>query len=491
MNRSCLLVPVLLASFLLGARAWAGACGVPEDRLNSLIVRVAANQTLQSFIDALEADHPGLTATLDDTIPGRPIHLLAVDLPPNYGDVELDALEESLLTIYATLIDWGEFRYTDEAPEGGTGSTFVDNAATRLLFDAQYAAGMVGVQTAHGRSTGRGVVVAVLDTGVDLDHPELADRLLPGGLDLVDLDVMPDDIGDGLDNDGDGLVDEMFGHGTFVAGLITLVAPDCRILPIRVLDTEGRGDLWTLAKGMFHAIDQGVEVISISISSTYKSEAVEDAINEAEIVGIAVVAAAGNCNTEDPLEHPASTSSVFGIAATDDLDVKGAFSNFGQRVFISAPGASVLIGDVPDPARSIISTIPGGGFAYWEGTSMATPQVAGAIALIRAQHPEWAASEATLNAIELALTTTAVDIDPLNPIYAGLLGVGRLDAGAAALLGPVAPEPGDLDADGTIDLVDLLLLMADWGLTHSSADLDGDGTVGIQDLLALLAAWAP
>lgn len=490
MNR--LLSTILLAAAALCggpvADVGAGSCAEADLRQNFIMVRVAPGQTLQAFIDALEADY-GLTASLFDSIPDRPVHLLLLDVPPDWTEADLDQFELALSLDYAALIVWGEFLYTDEAPEGGTGSTFVSSIGGQELFDSQYATQTIDSGGAQQRSTGVGVVVAVLDTGIDPGHPRLAGRIAPGGADLVENDGDPSDTGDDEDNDGDLLVDEMTGHGTFVAGLVSLVAPDSLILPVRVLDTEGRGDLWLLAKGIYYAIDRGVEVINISVSSTYKSDAVEEAVDAAKNLGIVVVAAAGNCDRSEPEEHPASTSNALGVAATDDQDVKGAFSNFGQKLFISAPGASVGLHAEPDPDRSIVSTVPGGEYAYWEGTSMATPLTAGTAALIRSQYPQWPANELAFDAIELRLASSAVDIDAINPQYAGELGAGRLDAAGAVNLGPVAPTLGDLDASGTVGTADLLILLADWGLTHTSADLNGDGTASTADLLLLLSLW--
>jgi subtilisin family serine protease len=491
MNR--LLSTILLVTVALSvgpvAEAGAGSCAEADLRQNFIMVRVAPGQTLQDFIDALEADYDGLTATLFDSIPDRPLHLLVLGLPPDWNEADLDQFELALPLDYGTLIVWGEFLYTDEAPEGGTGSTFVSSIGGQELFDSQYATQTIDSGGAQQRSTGVGVVVAVLDTGIDVSHPRLAGRIAPGGADLVENDGDPSDVGDDVDNDGDLLVDEMTGHGTYVAGLVHLVAPDSLLLPVRVLDTEGHGDLWILAKGIYYAIDRGVEVINISVSSTYKSDAVEEAVEAAKNLGIVVVAAAGNCDRSEPEEHPASTSNALGVAATDDQDVKGAFSNFGPKLFISAPGASVGLQGKPDPERSIISTIPGGDYAYWEGTSMAAPLTAGTTALIRSQHPQWPASDFAHDAIELRLESSAVDIDSINQPYAGELGVGRLNAAGAVNLGPVAPTLGDLDGSGAVGTADLLILLSDWGLTHTSADLNGDGTVSTADLLLLLSVW--
>ncbi len=192
---------------------------------------------------------------------------------------------------------------------------------------------------------------------------------------------------------------------------------------------------------------------------------------------------------ELPPEYPAMRESVLGVGASDEGDLKGTFSNYGEDMSLMAPGVSALIGSEPDPARSIISLLPAGGYAYWEGTSMATPLVAGAAALIRAQHPEWPADSSTGLAIKSALESTAVDLDVLNPPYAGRLGAGRIDIAAAVGLGPPEPAFGDLNNDGAVNRLDSQILLLDWGQTHSSADLNGDGVVNVLDLVHLLTAF--
>lgn len=127
----------------------------------------------------------------------------------------------------------------------------------------QHAFAGLSLGTVHQVATGAGTVVAVLDTGVDAAHPMLAGRLLPG-YDLIDDDPDPLDVANGVDDDGDGLVDEAYGHGTFVAGVVAQIAPDAAILPVRVLDADGRAELHTVIEGIDLAIEQGANVINMS-----------------------------------------------------------------------------------------------------------------------------------------------------------------------------------------------------------------------------------
>ena len=502
-------LPILIAALsclCLVQLASAGDCPQDDPRVpDRIMVGVSDGASIEQFIAAFEATHieHEITLKVVDSIESRDVYLLLLG-PPGLPPAVLDLLEEDLPN-YPGLIDWSDFGYEVETAEGGSGSLWFNIiGGGGVIYANQYPVELMGILPAQKLSTGAGVVVAVLDTGVDASHPALSGRVLGNGFNFINNTTNTDDVGDGLDNDGDGLIDEQVGHGTYVAGLVSLVAPDVRILPVVVLNPDGRSDIWIITKGIYYAIDKGAEVINASVGTTYRPNAFEAAIDEAKALGIVVVGAAGN-EAAECREHPAQISQAFGVVATDDEDVKADFSNYHANTFISAPGDSTLLGGKPgqfDPARSIASTIPGGGFAYWEGTSMATPFVSGAIALIRAQHPEWdpdkpppgkEPGEFIYNAVENALVSTAVNIDAQNPGFKGMLGAGRIDIGAAVSLGPTAPTLGDIDIDGTVGVSDLLALLGNWGPCDSChfcpADLDGDCLVGVPDLLILLGNW--
>ncbi len=460
-----------------------------------IIVRLAATADIDAFITQCQADHPalGLELAVVNAMESESTYLLNFD-PSGLSADQLDELEYDLQGDYQdTYLSWGGFAYIAQGPEGGTGSVwfYVDSSGPDL-FPAQFAVGTLGLADAHLTSTGQGTVVAVLDTGIDATHPQLQGRVLAGGYNFIDGTDDTADVGNGVDDDGDGLVDELVGHGTFVASLVTLVAPDARILPIRVLNGDGVGSDWSVALGIHYAIDHGVEVINLSLSSTHESEIIEEAVERAADFGIVIVSAAGNFGTDVP-QFPAVESPVLGVAAVDEQDIKASFSSYNWDLTFTAPGANTNP-DQPDPLHSIIGALPGGGFAMSEGTSFATALVSGGAALIRAQHPEWPNDDVSASdiadEIEEVLAAASVDIDELNTGFADQLGEGRMDLAAAVAAGPSAPTLGDLDNDGSVGILDFLALLADWSLTHSSADLDGDGTVGILDFLILLGNWS-
>jgi len=471
--------------------------GAPEDPaiVGEVTIRVGGPAQLKQAIAALSKEYAGVGQI--DEIPGRNTYLLSYTLLPGQTLIQV---ENSLNTLQANgVIAMGELNYGAQAAEGKTGSLWVSQVTLGApQYVQQYAWDLIGLTDAHERSTGYGTIVAVLDTGIDAAHPVLANRVLGAGVSFVGEVSANTEIVDGVDSDNDGQFDEMYGHGTFVAGLIALVAPDAKLLSARVLDDDGHGDLFSIAKAMYWSIDAGADVINMSLGSTYHAFAMEEAATEALSKGILVVGAAGNVNTDDPREFPACDSASVGVAATDRFDVKAPFSNFEDKLDFSAPGHSEPLAGNPglyDPAKSIISIVPNGGYAAWKGTSMSTALVSGSIALVRAQHPAWPSSTVPIELVAPTilgvLASTAADIDQNNPAYQEELGKGRIDCAAATAAGPVQPLPGDVNLDGSVGAADLSILLGAWGQCTGScpADLDFDGTIGSADLALLLGAW--
>lgn len=216
-------------------------------------------------------------------------------------------------------------------------------------------------------------MVAVIDTGVDYTHPELAGRVSLGY--------------DFQNGDNDPMDDH--GHGTHVSGIVAAAAnnglgsagvcPKARILAIKALGADGSGSLYNIIQGVYAAADNpDVGVINLSLGSEIGIGAFKDSIDYAVAHGKLVIAAAGNANTNTPF-FPALWSQysngVLAIAANDQNDCKASFSNFGFWVSVSAPGTGIL------------STLPNNTYGSWSGTSMATPFVSGAAARILAQSP--------------------------------------------------------------------------------------------------------
>ncbi|MFO0874351.1 MAG: S8 family serine peptidase [Phycisphaerales bacterium] len=489
-------LPCIAALVLALARAASATGGGPPppgvDPLvpDQALVRLAPSVAIGDFLASFNAAFPGTTVIGE--IASRKTYKLALPVGAPMGAVEAQLLQQ----VAQGALVWGELNYQGQAAEGKTDSIWVSQLnIDQPQYAGQYAVALLGLAAAQQGSQGQGVLVAVLDTGIDAAHPALAGRIATGGANFVD-GGGTDDVGDGLDNDGDGLVDEMVGHGTFVAGLVALVAPQAKLVPVKVLDSEGIGDTFSIAQGIYHAIDRGVQVINCSFGSTYKGEAVHDAVIEADSKGIVVVGASGNFDREEPEEFPALISGALGIGATTKGDLKASFSNYNHKLALCAPGESQAVDGAPgvfDPAKSVISALPGGGYGVWRGTSFATAFVSGAAALVRAQHPGAPPTHATAALVSSALLDSAVPIDALNPPYAGLLGDGRVNAAAAVALAPAAPQVGDLNGDGQVNGADLGLLLGNWGPCSGApmcaGDLDLDGTVDGADLGLLLGLW--
>ncbi len=235
----------------------------------------------------------------------------------------------------------------------------------------------------------REVKVAVLDTGVDYTHPDLKDRVLKDkGYNFVD-------------NDSETMDDN--GHGTHVSGIIAASANNnigvsgitgtlnIKILPVKVLDENGEGEVSNIVKGIKYAVDNGADIINLSFGTNSKSKEIEEAINYAKSKGVFVVAAAGNDGESDDNSSPASDG-AFAVAAMDCNYKTAGFSDYGSCIKISAPGEEIL------------STVPGG-YEAWDGTSMAAPIVSGIAAMAKAEDPNLSPSQ-----IEDVLDSTAKDI---------------------------------------------------------------------------------
>ncbi|MEX5215808.1 MAG: S8 family serine peptidase [Nitrospiraceae bacterium] len=270
------------------------------------------------------------------------------------------------------------------------------------------------------------VVVAVIDTGADLDHPDLVANFLPRGSEDWDFadaaDPSPDDTN---------------GHGTHVAGTaagvdntagVIGVASRCKLMPLRVNLTSGMNQ--NRADAINYVASQAVAnptrryVINCSWKMNGDHTGVHTAIVNAIAKNVVVVFAAGNANTDIDVtpQYPAVYPEVMAVAATDQQDRRATFSNYGTKVDVSAPGVNIY------------STYPNDNYAFLDGTSMASPHVAGLAALI------WSRNQTLTNQqVRKIIEDTCDNIDTRNPGYGGKLGKGRINAFRALLATPLPP----------------------------------------------------
>lgn len=308
---------------------------------------------------------------------------------------------------------------------------------------------------------GQGIVVAVVDTGVDYNHPDIASNIWTNTQEIA---------GNNIDDDSNGYVDDIKGwsfgsgnndvmdrycHGTHVAGTIAAignnnlgvigVAPKAKIMPVKGLDDTGNGTIDNLAKAQVYAVDNGADVINNSWGCSGgcpSNPVIEDALRYAYVHNVAVVFSAGNSLTDVSSISPQNMidSKPVVVAASDQNDKATLFSNFGNLVDVAAPGGGSDNGSVPAyslynilslKAATINSGFPdelivGGKYFRLAGTSMAAPHVSGLMALLKEQYP--AASLDTLKKILFG------NVDPVTPFIDGLnYGYGRVNSFKAVL----------------------------------------------------------
>lgn len=485
---------IIPASLATAMASVATAFGLPDYPLvpGEAIIKAPTPEALATTLSTLQKQFQGVEVL--DQIAGRPVYLISYALTPKQ---DYHLVENMLLGLVANgTLAWIEMNYVGQTGEGNTDSLWLSGVGVNSgTFLDQYAVPMLGINEAHARSRGAGMLVSVIDTGIDAAHPIFNGKISSQGVSFVPGSPNWGDIAEGTDSDNDGVVDEQFGHGTFVAGLIHLVAPDAMILSARALDSDGRGNNFRISQAVAWSIDRGAHVINMSLGEVYHSKALEEMVLEASTKGIIVCGAAGNRNTVDPREYPACDPNAFGVSAFNWLDGKAPFSNYELRLDFAAPGDSDIVGGVPALERCMIGPVPGNNYAVWEGTSFANALVSGTVALVRAQRPDWPGEivrpPQVRNRVYSVLVNSGVPIVPENPAHKGMLGAARISAIGAVLENPPAPGVGDINVDGFVGAPDLAMLLSSWGPAPAfiRADLNADCVVDSQDITILLSSW--
>jgi subtilase family protein len=299
----------------------------------------------------------------------------------------------------------------------------------------QPAAEIVGISDTHCNlfATGGGIV-AVIDSGVDLNHPVLKPvltsgydftRNVAGGSEMADLGQASVAVLDAvfqvnqasvavLDQASVAVLDDpahsAFGHGTMVAGIVHLVAPQARIMPLKAFGANGQGYTSAILRAIYYASFKGAKVINMSFSRPTSSSEIKRALDFATGLGVISVAAVGNDNSAS-LVYPAALANVMGVASTSNNDTRSSFSNYGaQQVWVAAPG------------EAIITTYPWGSYAAGWGTSFSTPIVAGEAALLVGLRSTASYSQASWAVSKAKLLTSSLGygrVDLYKAIQAG------------------------------------------------------------------------
>lgn len=321
----------------------------------------------------------------------------------------------------------------------------------------------IDAEVVHATNKGTGVKVAILDTGIDLDHPDLN---VAGGMNFAS--------GKGYDDKN--------GHGTHVAGIVAAldngigvigVAPEVALYAVKVLGNGGRGNWSDIIAGIEWSVDNGMEVANMSLGATSAPSEVVAASEAAYAAGLVLVAAAGN-DYGGPVIYPAAYTSVIAVSATDSGDKLASFSSIGAEVELAGPGAGIY------------STYKGGGYATMSGTSMSSPHVAGTAALVIASGvSDVDGVNVTANEVRDRLNTTAEDMGATgwDPKYGnGLVDAENAVLGTTSGNNLIPPATGSIagtvtDTD-TTDPIEGATVTANGYSTTTAAD----GTYTLADL---------
>jgi len=268
-------------------------------------------------------------------------------------------------------------------------------------YNSQNAKAQVNLSSSLSKTGGAGVQVAVLDTGITFSHPVLKGVALAGA-NFVSQSLTPKDI-------ADTPASLAVGHGTMVSGVVALIAPKAKILPVRVLNADGTGSTMSIIQGIEYAIQQGAQVINMSFGTNLSSDIMDEVLEEAADKGVILVAAAGN-EASDKLLYPASHSATLSVGSVDASNKKSVFSNYNKKLILLAPG------------ENIQSAFSDGAYAGGSGTSFSTPFVSALAALLLSKYPN-----KPIDWIKDQIRESAKPLDKSNPNYKGKLGRGLID----------------------------------------------------------------
>jgi len=386
----------MLAFVLLGCTVIrpVGASQGPPD--NYVADEISVILAPGASIDAVNARYG---TTVREQIPGTAYYRLGTPGGADAFDVqgEMAGDPDLVSTNLNFRYEQSEVRQMSQAFVDQMSQAFVDGLYPASFF-AQPSIQNLNLSQAQAISKGAGVTVAVIDTGIDFNHPLFAGRIASAYYDFIDNDSNPTDEPNGPAS----------GHGTFVAGLVSLAAPLATIMPLRAFGPDGKGTSFNVAKAIRYAHDNGATVINMSFGLMEQDPLINDALSYAS--GASYMVAAGGNDNLDFLQFPGLIQSkTCAVISTTADDLKASFSNYNKDTCVSAPGVSLY------------SAYPGGNWAYWTGTSFSTALVSAEAAQLLAINPTISHSN-----VNQTISQSGISIDGLNPAYSGKLGK-RLD----------------------------------------------------------------
>lgn len=354
---------------------------------------------------------------------------------------------------------------------------------------------MFGDQWAHDKISSQGawdislgstdIIVGIIDTGILITHEDLQANLW-----------VNDDPPNGVDDDGNGFIDDtygwnfvgnnnniadVFGHGTQVSGIVAgridnglgvAGIGNMTVMTSKWWHTSGSD--FSVSESVYYAIDNGAHVLNLSLGCQCLLPMTEDAVNAAHAAGLVVVASAGNAGTSQP-GYPAAYPNVMAVSAITINDQIAGFSNWGPHLDVGAPSPGILAPSNSGPSNYTSS---------FGGTSAASPHVAGLAGLVLSVD-----SSLTNVEVRALINDNADDLGAEG--FDDFFGNGRINS-QATLEAISATCSADFDGDASVGTSDLLLLLSLWGTNPGGPlDLDGDGIVGTGDLQVLLANWGP
>ena len=398
-GRNSIRMAVVFTLFvLLGVRA--GADNIVPGHV---LVRVAPGVDIKALATSYKT-------TVQDQLPGTTLYSIATPKGVSETKFAQQLTKDKRVLyaepdIYVTTSEVGGTPFHLAFDRSKISATYVQSVSyTQVHLGLVDALGQINGKTPL--ATGQGIIVAVLDTGATFTHPDLKGHYV-NGYNALDPSALPWDAADGGNN-------SEVGHGTMVAGVIARLAPKTSIMPIRVLNGDGIGTLLNLVKGIHYANTHGAQILNLSFNCSSVSGSLNDAIDESGLLGILIVAAAGNNNLPDGV-LPAVHHGSFAVGAVEPDNTKSPYSNYGSFLRVVAPGSYIR------------SPFPDGGYATWSGTSFAAPFVSAQAALMLSVAPTLTAEQ-----IKSVIRATAHSVDKVNSkTYQGKLGNGVIDIEAS------------------------------------------------------------